>query len=104
MPKPNLPAHHNTISSILDRCSRREIESMGATAILDLYGLRLRTEQAQAAMMADTALAHTASACVAGTSGFNAVLRAAAPDADQALSLIEATLGHKLARRLDDFL
>lgn len=76
---------------------------METSAVLDLYGLQLRTEQAQAAMMADTALAHTASACIAGSSGFNAVLRAAAPDADQALSLIEATLGHKLARRLDGF-
>lgn len=99
-PVPSTSATHHVT---LDRRQRREVEAKETSAAMAHHELQLRREYVQAEMIADTCLAQTAAACVAGSAGFNAVLRAAAPEASAALAVIEAVHANKLAQRLDTF-
>jgi hypothetical protein len=98
---PDHPAIRPT--SQLARRERRQIEAMESSAALAHRELALRREHAAAQMIATTSLAQTAAACAAGAAGFNAALRAAAPEASDAIGLIEATLAGKLVQNLDSF-
>jgi len=76
---------------------------METGAALAHYEIALRQQLTQAQMVADTAVAQTAMACVAGSAGFAATLRDAAPEVTEALAFLQAKHTANLAQRMDDF-
>ena len=65
----NHPVHRaeSVLPARLDRRERHQLQKMQAAAALGHHEIALRRELIQAQMLADTAVAHTAMACVAGT-------------------------------------
>ena len=95
--------HSSTTATTLDRRDRHQLKKMDADAALTRHEMGLRTGLAQAQMIADTAVAQTAMACVAGSASFAATLRDAAPEVAEALNFLQAKHAANLAQRMDDF-
>jgi hypothetical protein len=87
----------------LDRRERYQLAKMETSAALTHRELHLRRELAQAQIIADTAVAHTAMASVAGTAGCVAALRDVSPEVAEALAFLQAKHVANVAQRMDDF-
>jgi len=100
----NLPVQRGGLfPSKLDRRERHQLLKMESSAALTHRELQLRRQLAQAQIIADTAVAHTAMASVAGTAGYVAVLRDASPEVADALALLQAKHLANMAQRMDEF-
>lgn len=87
----------------LDRRERHQLQRLEATAVLANHEIALRQQLAQAQMIADTAIAQTAMACVAGTAGCAVAISDAVPEVADALAFLQAKHLANLAHRMDEF-
>jgi hypothetical protein len=88
---------------ILARRERRQLQAMESNATLELVATQLRQTIAQADILAQTAVTHTAMASAAGTAAVAEMFEKAAPRAAGVLALLEARHGVNLAQRIDHF-
>jgi hypothetical protein len=86
------------------RSARREMEVNDQAALVAHHELAVRLGYVQAQIMADTAVANTAMAAVAGSAGFAGVLGDASPEVVGALEMVQAKHLGAIGRRMDDFI
>lgn len=101
---PNHPVRHahGGPPARLDRRERHQLAKLETAAALAHHEIGLRQQLTQAQMIADTAVANTAMACVAGSAGFAAALCDAAPEVAEALAFFQAKHAANLAQKMDD--
>jgi hypothetical protein len=99
----NHPVHRAGHAAQLDRRERHQLAKLETSAAMTHREIQLRQHLVQAQMLADTTVAQTAMACVAGTAGCVAALRDAAPEVAEALAFLQAKHTANLAQRMDDF-
>ncbi len=86
----------------LDRRERHQLQKMEASTVLAHHEIVLRQQLTQSEMLAEAAVTATAMSCVAGSAGYAAVLRDAAPEAAEGLAFLYAKHTANLAQRMDD--
>jgi hypothetical protein len=87
----------------LSRGVRRDVEAFDAGAAVAHHELQVRLEYAQVGILADTALANTAMAAIAGSGAFARTLCEVCPEDAEALRLLQAKHLGMVGARMDGF-